>query len=127
MAKRIIAACIILLLVLVVRVAAEDCRYIGTWQREATYTDGQLMHNEPATMKLDSLSFESFTETYSVSGNIEVNGNSMKMVAKVTNIPGYSVGTSTNHTYAISADGNTMTLTNTEYGAEVKEIYERSK
>ena len=99
--------------------------YLGAWIRQATYTNGQLMHEEPATMELEEKSFRSSNKYCKVSGGLSVEGNTIIMVTQSTDCPGHTIGTKTTSTFTISDDGNTLTTINTEYGAEVKEIYKR--
>ena len=101
--------------------------YIGTWLRQATYTNGQLVGRNPATLVLNKSSFDSTAGGYFVKGDIKASGSTIKMITRSTNCPGHSRGTVTTHAYALSDNGKTLTLVNTQYGAEVKEVYKRGK
>lgn len=103
-----------------------DSPIFGTWLRQGTYTEGVLQHQEPATLIFGEGYFNSFNKYCKVTGTLTIEGNTIKMVTKSTDCYGHTPGTVTTSTFELSADNNTLTIINTEYGAEVKEIYRRS-
>ncbi|UCC95411.1 MAG: hypothetical protein JSW40_01335 [Candidatus Omnitrophota bacterium] len=99
--------------------------YIGTWIRQATYTGDVLRHREPATLTFKKTSFRSLNRDCENSGLLRINDNIMRMTTEETTCLGHSPGTVTISTFEISSDGSSLEIINTQYGAEVKEIYTR--
>ncbi|HII71739.1 TPA: hypothetical protein HA265_03215 [Candidatus Woesearchaeota archaeon] len=96
----------------------------GTWIRQATYANNELVGQDPATLELTANSYKSSTNACSTSGDLEVKKDSMVMIVKQTDCPG-PIGPGTRVTYTYSLAGDQMTIINTEYGAEVKEEYKK--
>lgn len=96
--------------------------YEGTWVRQATYTDGEVVSTESASLLLTADSFSSSSAYCRNSGSLDVVDATILMVVESTNCPGViAVGSSVSSVYDV--DGIRLTLINTQYGAEVKEIY----
>ena len=93
--------------------------------REGTYTNGALVSSESATLTFTEGSFDSYNSYCSNSGSIEVTGNTMVWVVEQSDCPSIiGVGSTVTSTYSV--EGTTLTTINTEYGAEVKEIYNKA-
>ena len=106
-------------------VVVEEGSYVGTWMRQGTYTNGQLVSSEGATMELTSNTFNSYNSYCANSGSIHVQGSTIVMTVQQSDCPSIiTVGSIVTSTFLVS--GDQLTLTNTEYGAEVKEIYNRA-
>lgn len=99
--------------------------YLGKWMRLATYTNGQLVHKEPATLTMMKGSFHSINKYCENAGKLKVSGNIGTMTTATTTCYGHSPGTVTVYTMSFTPDGKQMTIVNTQYGAVVKEVYER--
>ena len=98
--------------------------YEGTWKRQGTYTNGALVNSVTATMKLTKISFDSYNSQCANSGDLNVQGTSFVMTVKKSNCPSIiNVGSVVKSTYSVA--GNKLTIINKEYGAEVKEIYNK--
>lgn len=99
--------------------------YVGTWMRDGTYTNGALVSSESATLTFTEGSFDSYNLYCSNSGSLDVTGNTMVWVVEQSDCPSIiSVGSTVTSTYSV--EGTTLTTINTEYGAEVKEIYNKA-
>ncbi|MBT3985870.1 hypothetical protein HOD38_04275 [archaeon] len=99
--------------------------YVGTWMRQGTYTNGAFVSSESATLTFTEGSFDSYNSYCSNSGSIEVTVNTMVWVVEQSDCPSIiSVGSTVTSTYSV--EGSTLTTINTEYGAEVKEIYNKA-
>lgn len=105
--------------------AAEQASYVGTWIRQATYVDGALVQTEPATLELRPYAYTSSTDVCVVDGTIATEGDTITMTLDSTDCPVGAIPDVYHSTYALSDDGGVMTLTNTEFGAEVREDYTR--
>jgi len=104
--------------------AAGPASYVGTWVRQATYTDGQLMHTTPARLELSADTYISSASCVA-SGTVAVQDNAITMTLDSTDCPTGVIPDVYHSTFEISEDGNSMTLINTEFGAEVREDYIR--
>ena len=101
-----------------------SANYVGTWMRTGTYTNGELVGTEPATMELTKKSFHSYNKYCDNSGDLTVTGNSIVMYITKSDCPSLlSVGTTTTSTFSVSK--NVLTVINNEWGAEVKETYSK--
>ncbi|MFC1723412.1 hypothetical protein ACFL0V_04705 [Nanoarchaeota archaeon] len=107
-----------------VGVSSGGADYIGTWMRTGTYTNGDLMHQEPATMILTKNTFDSSSKACGNSGSIDVDGAQVVMVVEKSDCPSIiTVGSKVTYTYKV--EGSKMEILNTEYGAAVMETYQR--
>ncbi len=99
--------------------------FVGTWIRQGTYTNGELMGNKPATLILTKNSFDSRSSACSNSGDLSFNGDYQTWTVKKSDCPStINVGSVVRERVVV--DGDTLTLINDEWGAEVKEVYKRS-
>lgn len=98
--------------------------YVATWLRQGTYSNGALVSTEPATMILTKNSFDSKNKYCANSGSLAVNGNVCVMNVEKSDCPSMiTVGSVVTYTYSVT--GDEMTIINTEYGYEFKEIYKK--
>jgi len=104
---------------------ADTNDYEGTWMRQGTYVGGSQVSSASATMILTEDTFDSSTTDCANSGSINVQGSTMVMVVEESNCPSIiNVGSTVTSTYSVS--GTQLTFTNSEYGADVKEIYNKA-
>lgn len=98
--------------------------YEGTWIRTGTYTAGQLMHEEPATLVLTAATFSSSATACANSGSLKADDVTMVMTVEQSTCPSIvNVGSVVTYDYDVGMD--TLTIVNNEFGAEVKETYMR--
>ena len=96
--------------------------YEGTWNRQASYANGELVSTNPATLILSKDTFSSSGGGCSNSGSLKVDGLFFVMNVKSSSCPSsVNVGTTITSTYSVS--GNQLAIINNEYGAIVKEVY----
>src|SRR6056297_1968970 len=103
---------------------AENIAYKGNWQRQATYVNDNLEHQEPASMLLGEETFVSKAEC-TISGELDVDqdNKTMTMTVDSSDCPGYTVPNVTEYNYELSNSNNTLTVWVTLSGTEVKEVY----
>lgn len=95
--------------------------YVGTWMRQATYANNELVSQSPAVLVMKKDSFTSTSAPYATAGTLKVSGNIIQMVMTQSNCPGVSVPYTVNYTYTLSEKGNVMTIVT----GPVKEVYHR--
>jgi len=94
--------------------------FLGTWLRTATYNDGALMGQTPATLILRPDDYESSSTCYT-SGSLITGGNTFTLSMQQSTCPGPSV--TATYTYKISKDNTAMTI----FTGPVMETYIRQK
>lgn len=102
----------------------------GTWNRTATYVNGGLIHTTPAYTVITEKTYYSIAPACSNTLTIDsVRGNSFAMTMVSHNCPtggrGIEPGTVVEQTFTLTDEGNTLTIINTEYGGEVKTVFQR--
>jgi len=98
--------------------------YVGTWERQGTWTNGQKVSDAEATMILTKNSFDSRNDACANSGKLDVSGKNFVMTVEKSDCPSIiNVGSVVRSTYSI--EGGQLVTKNTEYGAEVMEKYNR--
>ena len=95
--------------------------YVGTWHRQAIYTNNVLVGEDPAVLVMTKDSFTSTNAPYTTAGTLKADGNTIQMIMTRSNCPGVSVPYTVTYTYALSENGNVMTIIT----GPVKEIYRR--
>lgn len=99
---------------------------VGTWERQATYTAGDLVGENPATLVITETTFSSSSPQCSNSGSLELEPDSMVMTVEQSSCPSIiTVGSSLGYAYTV--EGDRLTISNTDYGAEVREVYARQR
>jgi hypothetical protein len=104
--------------------AEQKDAYVGTWLRQAIYTNGQLVSKTPSTLVITPTgTFFSINDYGFAEGTITVSGDTMNTVVKSGLTPGQTVS----HQFLISDDGQTMTFIIHSQGVEMKEVYKRKE
>lgn len=121
MLRRAVLAGIIVSLFVCGAAAADEAKCLGTWVRQATYVNGELVGGDPAVMTLKKGSFTSTSGPYATAGTLAATGDTMTMVMTESNCPGVTPPYTVNYTYSLSDGGKTMAIVT----GPVKEIYRR--
>lgn len=103
-------------------VAASEA--IGTWIRQATYTNGELVGETPAMLVITDTTFSAESEACANSGALDLEADTMVMTVQQSSCPSI-VNVGSVVTYGFTIEGDRMTVVNTEFGAEVSEVYLR--
>ena len=102
----------------------QEAPYVGTWLRQAIYTNGQLVSQVPSTLVITPTgTFFSINDYGFDEGTITVTGDEMSTVVKSGLTPGQRVS----HKFQISEDGQTMTFIIQASGVEMREVYKRKE
>jgi len=104
----------------------------GTWNRTATSVNGKMMNTTPAYTVITEKTYYSIAPACSNTLTIDsFHGNSFTMTMVSHNCPtGGPVmgpGTVVEQIFTLTNEGNTLTIINTEYGGEVKTVFQRLK
>jgi len=103
----------------------------GTWNRTATYVNGEIMNTTPAYTVITEKTYYSIAPAcYNTLTIDSFHDNSFTMTMVSHNCQTIGVmapGTVIQQTFTLSNRGNTLVIINTEYGAEVKTVFERLK
>lgn len=104
----------------------------GTWNRTTTYVNGALIHTTPAYTVITEKTYYSIAPAcYNTLTIDSVQGNSFTMTMVSHNCPtggmGIEPGTVVEQTFTLTNEGKTLTVINTEYGGEVKTVFQRLK
>jgi ABC-type oligopeptide transport system substrate-binding subunit len=104
--------------------AKQEAPYVGTWLRQAIYTNGQLVSQVPSTLVITPTgTFFSINDYGFDEGTVTVTGDVMNTAVKSGLTPGQKVS----HQFKISEDGQTMTFIIQASGVEMKEVYKRKQ
>jgi len=97
--------------------------YVGTWLRQAIYTNGVQVASEPSTLILtEKGTFFSINDYAYDEGTIEIAGDNITTTVTAGMTPGQVVS----HQWQVSADGKTLTfIINDQSGVEMREVYAR--
>lgn len=101
-----------------------DIPYQGSWVRQALYTDGSLTDQTPVKLLFTRSTFNS-AGMCSVTGKMDVEGNTIQMTVQTSTCQGFSPGMEYTSTLEFSDDGDVMTILTNDQGTETKEIYNR--
>ena len=101
-----------------------DNSYQGSWVRQGLYTDGELTDTIPVKLLFTRTTFNS-AGMCSVTGKMDVDGNSMHMTVQSSSCQGFSPGMKYTLTYELSENGDMMTTWTDRHGSEIKEVYHR--
>lgn len=102
----------------------QEAPYVGTWIRQAIYTNGQLVSQVPSTLVITPTgTFFSINDYGFDEGTITITGDVMNTVVKSGLTPGQKVS----HQFIISEDGQTMTFIIQASGVEMREVYKRKQ
>lgn len=104
----------------------------GIWNRKATYVSGEFVHNTPAYTVITEKTYYSIAPAcYNALDINSFQGNTFTMTMTSLNCPTptgvMAPGTVVVQTFALTDEGDTLTISNTEYGAEVKTVFQRLK
>jgi hypothetical protein len=102
----------------------------GTWNRVATYVNGELMHTVPAYTVFTQATYYSVTATcYNTLSLDSVGADTFTMTMKSHNCPGppgyMGPGTVVMQSYELRDEGQTLIVINTQYGGAVKTVFKR--
>jgi hypothetical protein len=97
----------------------------GTWTRQATFVDGALENNKPATLKINADdSYSSGTDVCTTSGTVQVADETATLTMTQSNCPGnLQLPYTAAYSFKISEDDKTMSWTT----ANMREDYVRAE
>lgn len=103
----------------------ETSEWLGTWIRQATYTGGELVTTEPATLTLNPETYSSSTAACATSGLLIPDGEAITLTMTESNCPGnISLPFSVTYTYTIEENEEGEEIMTIVTGP-VTEIYKR--
>jgi len=100
----------------------EDDDYMGTWTRTGATVNGAPQQLAPSTVIITADQYTATTAQCVVQGDLIVTDNNLDIDITSNSCPANS---SSNYvfTYKVSDDGETLTLTNTQFGGTMIETY----
>jgi len=100
-----------------------DDTYVGTWLRQAIYTNGVQVPSEPSTLILtEKGTFFSINDYAYDEGTIKIDGDNITTTVTAGMTPGQVV----KHKWQVSSDGKTLTfIINDPSGIEMREVYQK--
>lgn len=99
--------------------------FVGVWLRTATYTNGALQHNEPATWTLNNTNYTSTGTCINTGKVMYEGGNTMTITLDSTSCPNVPTGGSFTNTFEIEYDEERDVETMTVVTGPVTETYDR--
>lgn len=98
--------------------------YVGTWSRISSTLNGEPQDVIPSTIIMTKDTYTSSTSVCTISGDLFATDETMDIIINSSDCPG-EISTDYVNAYAISEDGEILTLTNTQFGGTMVEVYER--
>lgn len=98
--------------------------YIGSWSRVSSTLDGAPQALVANTITMTKDTYVSTTSKCTLNASLAVADGAMSIITTSSDCKGY-VATTYLSSYLVSEDGETLTLTNTQFGATSVEVYAR--
>ncbi|MBU1446509.1 hypothetical protein KKD70_04590 [Patescibacteria group bacterium] len=107
-------------------IVLEDGMYIGVWSRISSTLDGVPQEAVSSTIKMSKSQYIASTSYCTVVGDLYVTGDTMDIMITQNGCAG---GGPTNYVFAFRIDDEreTLTLTNTQFGGTMIEVYKFDK